>query len=1029
MKYRTWMKKLCVIAIAGCMTLSSMPLTIYAEPTDTEAEEVEDVEISEGAIYLSSAEDIVTLAENCVDDAWSVDKVVVLKNDIDMSGVDFTGIPTFGGIFIGQGYIISGLDMEQDMTVMGFFRYLQKSAVVDNVRLEAIVEADGSNNQIGGFAGINYGKIQNCTFVGLVSGTEQIGGIAGWNKTSGIIVNCEVEGVVHGQRYIGGVAGQNQGVIRRCLNNAQVNTTVDQNSIPMDMSAALALEMELSLDMDMSSFETNQSTDYATDIGGIAGTNTGVIRECVNDENVGYKKMGYNIGGIVGSQSGYVADCINYAEINGLDGVGGIVGYFKPNVVLEFGPNPLDTMSAEMNNMMSSMKEVMNDVQNMDIGSIDLSSMEDAMGVLEESAIENEELDLDGLLESLEGIEDLEDLIDIDGNESGDSTGSSGNVDSTEDLGDILDDLGDSDLGDILDDLDGSGGEDSDLGDILDNLGDFDDGEDGLTDLDELLGDLMGDLEDGEIDESVDTSEDSINAALNDLSNSFGNLWNDSSEEGFVSDTSDISAAMDDMMASMDGMMNSMSSMNMSMEFNIVDVSRLDTETNKIAKVENCVNYGKVLGDTYIAGIVGLADMEMTSLMEAMGEESELSTSAECVVRLVVRDCKNYATISASKEYAGGIVGEMVYGAVISGKNTGNIDALNANYVGGIAGSCESIIMDSYSKCIMAGADYVGGIAGYGVEVADSYAFSDIAAYTKCAGGVLGNAKALPNETEGLIQNVRYYLVGKDLGAIDGINYAGATSRITLDEYLALENLDDMFKSVKVHFAIEGQPDVVLNVDMGGTIALSEVPIVEVEDSDRYDWKYVKPVTSETLGMNEVEEIFYLSEERLSNILFNQKYEAVVDAKHMVSEGENKTAENKNVILAIGAFDKETTVKLTDALQGESIINDVAVSENWLVELSNIGVEKLHYRIPEGMESDAIQLFVKDASGTWVEREYMVEGSYIIFDFTDGEMGFALAQVVDYGMYIGIAAGVAVLILLFVLIKRRQKVVKKVNKE
>ena len=395
MKYRTWMKKLCVIAIAGCMTLSSMPLTTYAEPTDTESEEVENVEISEDAIYLSNAEDIVALAENCVDDAWSRDKVVVLKKDIDMSGVDFAGIPTFGGIFIGQGYKISGLHMNEDMTVMGFFRYLQKSAVVDNVHLEAIVESDGSNDQIGGFVGINYGKIQNCTFVGLVSGAEQIGGIAGWNKTSGIIVDCEVEGVVHGQRYIGGVVGQNQGVIRHCLNNAEINTTVDQNSIPMDLSEAMALEMELSLDMDMSSFETNQTSDYASDIGGIAGTNSGVIRECVNDENVGYKKMGYNIGGIVGSQCGYVADCINYAEINGLDGVGGIVGYFKPNVVLEFGPNPMDTMSAQMNSMMSSMKDVMNSMSSFDMGSMDLSSMGDALGVLEGAGTEGGSVDID----------------------------------------------------------------------------------------------------------------------------------------------------------------------------------------------------------------------------------------------------------------------------------------------------------------------------------------------------------------------------------------------------------------------------------------------------------------------------------------------------------------------------------------------------------------------------------------------------------------------------------------------------------
>lgn len=943
MKYKTWIKRICVIAIAGCMTLSCMPLTAYADPTDTEYQEVEDVEIPEDAIYLSSPKDILALAENCIDDTWSIDKVVVLKSDIDLTDVDFKGIPTFSGVFLGQGYTISGLHIEEDMTVMGFFRYLQKTAVVDDLRLEIIVESVGSNQQIGGIAGINRGKIQNCTVVGYVTGSEQIGGIAGWNKTSGVIVNCEVKGVVYGERYVGGIVGQNQGVIRRCLNNAEVNTKVDQNSIPLDLSEGLSLEMELSLDMDMSSFETNQSTDYATDIGGIAGTSSGVIRECVNNENVGYKKMGYNIGGIVGSQNGYVADCINYAQINGLDGVGGIVGYFKPNVVLEFGDNPLDTMSAEMDSMMSSMKDIMDDMQKFDFNVEDLSSIEDALGVLENSDYESENFD----------VEDF---------------------------------------------------------DIESMLGGFD----------------------LESDESLDLEEDSINAALNDLSNSFGNVYNGSLEEDSSSEQGGMTEKLDDMMSSMENMMSSMDSMgsmDMSMEFDIVDISRADKESDTIAKVANCTNYGEVLGNTYIAGIVGLADMEMTSLMEAMGEDAQMSTSGELVVRLVIRDCKNYAKITGSKKYVGGIVGEMVYGAVIHGMNTGNLDALNANYVGGIAGSCESIIMDSFSRSIMAGADYVGGIAGFGVEVTDSYAFSDIAAYNKCAGGILGNAESLPSETDGLIQNAYYYLAGKDLGGIDGINYEGATARITLDEYLSLEKLDDMFKTVKIRFIIENQPDVILEVGMGESVALSDVPLVEVEDSQRYDWEYVKPVTSETLAMNETEETYFLSEARLSNILFNQTYEAVVDAKHTVSEGEDKTPDNLNIILAIGAFDTETTIKLTDMLEEEPVVNEVSVRENWLVEVSNVGVEKLHYRIPEDMEADAIQLFVKDASGTWVEREYMVEGSYIIFTFTDGEVGFALAEVESYGMYVGIAVGVAVLVLLFVLIKRKQKVAKQGNKE
>ncbi|MBR2045118.1 MAG: hypothetical protein IJ958_03160, partial [Agathobacter sp.] len=652
-----------------------------------------------------------------------------------------------------------------------------------------------------------------------------------------------------------------------------------------------SLEMELSLDMDMSNFEEKSMSDYATDIGGIAGTSSGVIRECTNNEKVGYQKMGYNIGGIVGSQNGYVAECINNAEINGMDGVGGIVGYFKPSVVLEFGPNPMDTMSAQMNSMMSSMENLMTMPS---IDGVDMESIEEALDILQDT--------------------------------------------------------------------------------------------------------------EGEID------EDTINAALNDLSDAFGNIYNADY---------DPTTKVDELKSTMQGMMGSMGSMSMSMEFNIVDVSKDDTENDTIAKVANCVNYGEVKGQTHIAGITGLADMEMTSLLEAMGQESQMSNSADLIVRLVIRNCKNHATISANKNYVGGIVGEMVFGAVIDSKNVGNLDAISANYVGGIAGSCETAIMNSFSKAIIAGADYVGGIAGYGIEVTDCYAFSDIAAYTKFAGGILGSTNELPDETDGLIQNTYYYYVGTDLGGIDGINYEGATGRISFEEFVALENLDDMFKTVDVRFVVDGQEDVVLTIDLGRDVELEDVPIVEVSEADRYDWEYVKPVTSKILGMNEVEEIYYLSENRLSHIYFDQTYQAVIDAKHMVSEGTNTTADGRKVVLAVGAFDQATTVTLTDVLKQNPEVNGVPVIENWQVSISNIGVEKLHYRIPEGVDAENLVLYVRDQQGNWSEREFSVEASFMIFAFSDNEFGFALEERADYSMMITIGVGVVVAGLLLIILKKK----------
>ena len=79
-----------------------------AESQQVENQNVIDSETLEnrGTIYIGTPQELTELAKNCIDDNWSLDKVVILENDIDMTGVEFSGIPTFGGIFLGQGYAV-----------------------------------------------------------------------------------------------------------------------------------------------------------------------------------------------------------------------------------------------------------------------------------------------------------------------------------------------------------------------------------------------------------------------------------------------------------------------------------------------------------------------------------------------------------------------------------------------------------------------------------------------------------------------------------------------------------------------------------------------------------------------------------------------------------------------------------------------------------------------------------------------------------------------------------------------------------
>jgi len=213
MRYKDWMNRLWVCVLIVCLLMTNLPMAAFATESDTEAE-TEEFIIPEDAVYLSTPEDLLALAENCISDAWSREQVVVLKNDIDLSGTEFTAIPTFGGTFLGQGHTVSGLRLTGEVTALGFFRYLQKGALVEDLHLKGIVQPAKSDNlDIGGIVGVNSGTVKNCSFTGTVSGTERIGGIAGRNKVSGIIEGCSISGIVYGDHYVGGIAGENLGVI------------------------------------------------------------------------------------------------------------------------------------------------------------------------------------------------------------------------------------------------------------------------------------------------------------------------------------------------------------------------------------------------------------------------------------------------------------------------------------------------------------------------------------------------------------------------------------------------------------------------------------------------------------------------------------------------------------------------------------------------------------------------------------------------------------------------------------------------
>ena len=855
-----------------CMLASLLPVTIYANPIEEENSQIE-LEIPEDAISLSTAEDILALVDDCRVNTWSIGKTFVLANDIDMSGVSFTGIPTFGGVFIGQGHTISGIKMTHEGSAVGFFRYLQKTAIVEGLTIKGSYLFEGSHSAIGGFVGNNAGSIYNCTFDGVVAGAQQIGGFAGVNETTGLIENCTVSGTIYGNHFVGGFVGENKGVVRKSTNHAELNTKSVQNSVDLE-------------DITLDSFINTENASTTTDVGGVAGSNSGVIRECVNKGLVGYQKMGYNIGGIAGTQNGFIVDCENYGVVHGRKEVGGIVGHVEPNIVLIYDEDSLQILDGQMDELNTSVDQMEGSMQN---SSDDISNQVEGMG----NEVDNANEALDTLMNAMNP-------------------------------------------------------------------------------------------ENGRVD------QDKITAAAGSLGDSLKSLYDKgASIQGTLNESSkETSEQLDGIVNQMNVIMGTVENAEDNLGMTITDVSGEDTEEDTLGKIANCVNYGDITGDLNIGGIAGVLaqenDLDQYQDTDIVGD---ISLNVTYQLRVVVRGCINHGTISAGKQYAGGIAGQMIIGAILESINVGNIDAIHADYVGGIAGGSMAIIRNCSAKSIISGDSCVGGIAGKGKEVIDCYAFVDMKNFVEKAGAIIGITDELPDGEEERILRNYYFNAGKEAGGIDGIAYTGSTDPVDVASFLQLPNLSELLQTVTLRFVVEGQEDVVLTLNVGNSLTMEQIPSISVDAGSEYEWELIPEVTSEILSMGETATVEYLSEDSITNILFSHTYKVAYDLKDTVISSTQRNDKNLSIALAEGTFAKHTTLDL------------VEMQDGWQVVLSKTGVSKLHYLVPNEMEAEKLRLYVQDASGKWVERAYVVEGSYIVFDFADGETGFVLQQVAGNNMY------------------------------
>lgn len=800
-------------------------------------------------ITISTPGDFAALAKNCVYDSYSRGMQVTLLNDIDMSGTEFEPMKIFCGTFEGGGHRITNIDLNFDGSAKGMCFELGEGGEIRNLNISGKVKAkkvtdgaasisdvigsvvknagistdiinENSISVLGGIVGKNQGRVINCSFDGEIEGDAIVGGIVGQNEENGYIEACYNVSSVLGNKDTGGVVGKNYGWVKSSKNSGKVNSS------PVEESH---------------------------NIGGICGINDGVLENCLNDAEIGYKNVGINIGGIVGNQSGCVIECQNIGDIFGSKSVGGIFGRFEPYTDISI--EDLDRVKDDVNEIRENVKSDIDNSWNNTINDID--SLRDRLNN-----------DINGVLDSLTSSQTG--LLDAirDRISSSDSGSLTGLLDSLSDSArEISDDLGGlSESGSLLldqlnDETKGSLGEALDsinntidtanragesLNDVLqdvDNL--ITDANDAYNDGDwQTLSDRLDSL-DGRLDYIQDTMLDpissSITSSLNAVTRTLNSIRNDSNDiaDAISGPLKQAETILKNAKAQIDAANEQITKIRTDIKQAIEKVNDILSGLFPTAKPKTV---GSVISDTIF--MTAYADEKLDLNEDEIKDTLKNLTSVDIDISrnvagmntddALVMYCVNSGEVTGEKDLGGiggtiGIESAVKYGnnvtlpsgkiitptsivkAVVNGCiSEGEVFSRNG-YGGGVVGDASfGIIKNSVTETNITSDEggYVGGIAGYSKgKIYNCAAISDLKGSDHVGGiagegdtiatcyalpridGVVEKSGAITGTAGGVVQN--NYFIKEGLSGIDGTDYEGKAVALDYTEMTGADNIPE----------------------------------------------------------------------------------------------------------------------------------------------------------------------------------------------------------------------------------------------
>lgn len=721
-------------------------------------------------INISTASDFVAFANKCRLDTWSENVVVTLTNDIRLTG-KYTPAPIFSGIFDGQNHTISGVDVNGSFSRAGLFGLLTEEAQVKNLVVSGTIAPSGDVLCAGGIAGENRGYIESCVFTGSVS-----------SKTTS-----------------GGIAGYNSGVINGCANFGEIDVGIRKNtkiSLKTLKTAGIKGIFE---------YITNGTLDSTSDrSGGITGDNFGSILSCKNLGLVGALGKSQNVGGITGYNSGYIALCTNSASIQGTKNVGGIAGMCVPYVKASYTDDLLSGTVNEIDNVLALVDSLTYDI---DKASSDINrSINDILsavgyastcagnvGTQATSFVNGKLYEVNEIKDyantAVSGLEGVTDGVAVIGTNFNNGLGNFSNgVKNIKSYfnSDPEDPNRDQYLSDAMTNFS------SGIGNVQTAVG-------GLSTATENLHKMFSDLDSeglpsfNSISPEFTNSITALTSSLNAITARTTSLSNDlgSTVKALTQNVRKITSEAQNIVDSIYSTAYSLSDLSLSTFIYNASGEAFSSGEGNFGIIQNCVNTGSAEGENNIGGIAGSMGLPNSAYIDDPDEKTGIALKI-LQYRSILSKCKSYGDVIASSENAGGIVGDVVIGAITECEGYSYVHS-DGSFVGGIVGSNHGLVRNSFVRSTLSGKSYVGGISGGGDEkqlildestLVGNFAEVQIFGCDQHKGGISGDDIGC---------FIRNYFVSSTLNGIDEFSTEAMAAPITRKDLLGVQNCPEEF--------------------------------------------------------------------------------------------------------------------------------------------------------------------------------------------------------------------------------------------